>query len=250
MSLEQSWDPLSYQRDTAFISALGEGVLDWLNPKAGERILDLACGDGKLTRKIVDSGADAVGVDSSDDFVRAACNDGLDVRLANAEALEFDSEFNAVFSNAALHWMLQPEKVIGGVKRALKPEGRFVGEFGGFGNIAAVSTAMTAIGEEMGGDKSLTHPWFFPTAEHYSQLLEDQGFRVDECILFARPTPLPNGLRPWLKVIRHPFFDQFGERADLAFEKVEAALKPSLCDHVGQWSADYVRLRFHASLEK
>ena len=107
---------------------------------------------------------------------------------------------------------------------------------------------MHAVGAEMGGDVSLAGPWFYPTVEQYSQMLADRGFKVDDITTFYRPTPLPNGMRSWLQVMRKPFFDQFNERAEDAYEKVEAALRPSLCDHKGQWIADYVRLRFAATL--
>ena len=169
--------------------------------------------------------------------------------MIDAHELPFDQEFDAVFSNAALHWMQRPEAVIASVGRSLKPGGRFVGEFGGFGNVAAITTAMRSVGAEMGGDITLADPWFFPTAEQYSALLEKQGFSVERIVSFYRPTPLPTGLRPWLKVMRSPFFDQFGHRTDEALDKVETVLKPSLCDHTGQWFADYVRLRFKAQLQ-
>lgn len=248
MTQKQRWNSESYQKDTGFVSAYGEDVLEWLSPKSGEHILDLGCGDGVLTRKLIECGASVVGADASESFVKTAKAAGMDVRLLDGQALPFDAEFDAVFSNAALHWMLEPRKVISSVKRALKPGGRFVGEFGGFGNVAAVSSAMRAVGSQMDGDLELAGPWFFPTMDQYSAMLEDQGFQVSDITTFHRPTPLPNGMRSWLKVMRKPFFDQFGSRTNEAYEKVEAALKPSLCDHQGQWIADYVRLRFAAVL--
>ena len=244
----QKWDSSSYQRDTGFVSVYGEDVLSWLAARPGERILDLGCGDGILTRKIAESGADVVGCDASESFIETATAAGLDARLMDGQALTFDHEFDAVFTNAALHWMLRADDVIAGVKRALKPGGRFAGEFGGFGNVAALTAAMRAVGNEMDGDLSLAGPWFFPTVEQYGQMLKTHGFVVDEITTFARPTPLPNGVLSWLQVMRKPFFDQFGDLADTVYAKVENALQPSLCDHNGQWFADYVRLRFRASL--
>ncbi len=244
----QKWDSTSYQRDTGFVSVYGEDVLSWLEPQRGERILDLGCGDGVLTHKIIATGATVVGCDASQSFVDTARESGLQVDLMDGQALIYDGEFDAVFSNAALHWMLKAEDVIDGVRRALKPEGRFAGEFGGFGNVAAVSAAMRAIGRECNGDAALIGPWFFPTVEQYSQMLEMKGFIVEDITTFARPTPLPNGLISWLKVMCKPFFDQFGDRADEIYAKTEDALRPSLCDHTGQWFADYVRLRFRVKL--
>lgn len=176
---------------------------------------------------------------------------GLDVHHIDGHALPFDSEFDAVFSNAALHWMSEPEKVVAGVARALKPGGRFVGEFGGHGNVAAIVTAMRAVGMAHGGDIALAGPWFFPTPEEYSHILAKAGFAVREIALHPRPTPLPTGMAAWLTTFRKPFFDQFEgtERADVLGE-VEELLRPCLCDDAGRWTADYVRLRFAARLEK
>ena len=245
---KQVWDTTSYQRDTGFVSVYGEGVLDWLRPVAGERILDLGCGDGALTHKIVASGADVLGVDSSPGFIETARAAGLSVQQVDAHDLQFEQEFDGVFSNAALHWMLQPETVVKGVARALKPQGRFVAEFGGFGNVAALTSVMRAVGAEMGGDADLAAPWYFPTFSQYSSLLQAHGFSVVEATTFYRPTPLPTGVRSWLEVMRAPFFDQFGARREEAYARVETALKPALCDVEGQWIADYVRLRFRAQL--
>ncbi len=244
----QCWSPDTYEDNVRFVTDLGAGVVEWLDLKPGERILDLGCGDGVLTVKLIEGGAEVVGADASEEFVQAARQRGIDARLTDAHALTFEREFDAVFSNAALHWMTQPEKVIAGVARALKPGGRFVAEFGGFGNVAAFCTAIRAVGEAMGGDTSLDAPWFFPTEDQYSGMLETAGFTVERIMRFARPTPLPTGARGWLEIMRAPFFDQFGERREEALNKVIGALEPSLRDHSGQWFADYVRLRFAAKL--
>ncbi len=246
-SSKQEWNSDQYGKNARFVSTLGEGVVELLKPQSGERILDLGCGDGVLTKLIRDRGADVVGVDGSDNFVETARSIGLNARQMDGHHLTFENEFDAVFSNAALHWMLEPEKVIAGVVRALKPGGRFVGEFGGFGNVAAISTAMNAVGAAMGGDLSLAGPWFFPTNEHYAKLLNRAGMEVSYINAFYRPTPLP-AIRGWLETMRAPFFEQFGSDIELAYERVIVALKPSLCDDTGTWYADYVRLRFAAEL--
>ena len=248
MADTQSWNTKSYQSDAGFVSVLGAGVVEWLDLQAGERILDLGCGDGVLTRSLVEAGAEVVGVDSSESFIQTAKASGLDARLMDGQVLEFNHEFDAVFTSAALHWMLEPELVLSGVVKSLKPHGRFVGEFGAFGNVGAIVAAMRAVGKSMGGDVSLAFPCFFPTVEQYSELLKQHGFEIDEIISFARPTPVPNGIKPWLKVMGGAFFRQFGEKEDEAYDLVIDALRPSLQDYQGSWTADYVRLRFRAHL--
>ena len=245
-SRRQTWSAASYDEHARFVSDLATGVLDWLAPKAGERILDLGCGDGVLTAELAGKGAKVVGVDASEDFVRACQAQGLHVRLMDGEALTFDNEFDAVFSNAALHWMTRPERVIAGVARALKPQGRFVAEFGGHGNVAAITTALHAVAIRHGKDVRLAHPWFFPSIETYRALLAAQGFTVARIALIPRPTPLKTGMASWLKLFNSPFFQQFGENFDMAVKEAEDLLKFALCDAEGNWTADYVRLRVEA----
>lgn len=244
---EQSWDAKGYEHHARFVSELGTDILAWLAPEPGERILDLGCGDGVLTQRLVEAGAEVVGADMSEALIQAASERGLDVRRLDAEALAFEHEFDAVFSNAALHWMRRADAVLGGIARALVRGGRFVAEFGGHGNVAAIIAAMRAVGRARGADVSLAHPWFFPTADEYRALLEGAGFAVDRIALVPRPTPLPTGLAGWLLTFREPFFAQFSEnerRAVLA--EVEEVLRPVLCDSAGRWTADYVRLRVRA----
>lgn len=245
-SRRQNWSASSYDAHARFVSDLAGGVLDWLAPKSGERILDLGCGDGVLTAELAAAGAEVVGVDSSEDFVATCEARGLDVRLMDGEALTFDNEFDAVFSNAALHWMTRPERVISGIRRALKPQGRFVAEFGGHGNVAAIMTALEAMAVRHGVDSSLAHPWFFPTAEIYRTMLEKDGFEVKRIALIPRPTPLKTGMAMWLKLFRTPFFDQFGAKSDQVVRETEDLLRCALCDARSNWTADYVRLRVEA----
>lgn len=245
---QQTWSSDSYDRHARFVSDMAGAVVDWLDLQPGERILDLGCGDGALTADFVAAGAEVTGVDASEDFLAAARARGLDVRLADGQALDFDSEFDAVFSNAALHWMTRPEKVLQGVARALRPGGRFVGEFGGHGNVAAIVTAMRATAMRRGGDADLAGPWFFPSPDVYRRMLEAHGFAVRRIGLFPRPTPLKTGMREWLKVFRHPFFAQYGKEEDAVLDEVVDLLRPVLRDADGNWTADYVRLRFEAAL--
>ncbi len=245
----QTWSAEGYARNARFVADLGQPVLELLAPQPGERILDLGCGDGALTVKLVAAGATVVGADASAELVSAARALGLDARIADGQALAFDAEFDAVFSNAALHWMRQPDAVIAGVRRALKPGGRFVGEFGGHGNVAAIVTALVAALNARGLDGAARMPWFFPTPAEYAAKLEAQGFRVDSIGLVPRPTPLPTGMRGWLDTFANPLLDGIDTAArGSILDEVQALLAPSLRDQSGNWSADYVRLRFAATL--
>lgn len=248
-SSQQTWSAEGYDRNARFVSDLGAAVFDWLAPVPGETILDIGCGDGALTQRIAETGARVIGVDSSPQFVAAACQRGIDAHLVDAQDLDFDRRFDAVFSNAALHWMTRPADVIAGVARSLKRGGRFVAEFGGHGNVAAIVTAMRAMALVHGGDEALANPWYFPTPAEYADLLEEGGFGVDEIALIPRPTPLPTGLSGWLQTFRQPFFDQYGaDVRETVLSEIEELLRPALCDLHGNWTADYVRLRVRARL--
>jgi SAM-dependent methyltransferase len=241
----QTWNARGYAENARFVADLGSPVLELLAPQQGERILDLGCGDGALTAKLAPLVAAVVGIDSSPELIAAARERGLDARLGDAHELPFADEFDAVFSNAALHWMTAPERVVRGVARALRPGGRFVGELGGHGNVAAIRVALAA---ELGmRGRAVAAPWYFPTADAYAGVLSSNGFAVDSMALIARPTPLPTGLRGWLATFANPFLHEFdaAEREAIGMA-VEARLRPVLCDPAGRWTADYVRLRFAA----
>ena len=243
----QRWDARGYAENARFVADLGMPVVDLLAPRPGERILDLGCGDGVLTEKLAAAGCDVVGADASAELVNAARARGLDARLINGEALDFDGEFDAVFSNAALHWMLQPEAVIDGVHRALKPGGRFVGEFGGAGNVATIAAALEAALDRRGLDGKAANPWYFPGADEYAAKLTAHGFRVRSAELIERPTPLPTGMAGWLATFAGSFIAKVpvSEHGALLNE-VLVEISPALNKPDGTWYADYVRLRFAA----
>ena len=240
----QSWDPDSYARNARFVSDLGAPVVELLASRAGERILDLGCGDGALTRKLAELGCDVVGVDSSAPQIEAARRLGLDARVADGARLSFDAEFDAVFSNAAIHWMKPPDDVIDGAWRALKPGGRFVGEFGGHGCVETVKRALIAALKRRGIDGEALNPWYFPTVEEYSARLIRRGFAVRYIALIPRPTPLPT-ISGWLETFAQSFMAPLSGNDRAAFiDEVRETLRPRLCDADGKWFADYVRLRF------
>jgi len=243
----QRWDPERYHRNANFVAELGAPLIALLAPVPGERVLDLGCGHGTLTEKLVAAGAAVVGVDASAEQVAAARARGLEAQVADGHALTFDGEFDAVLSNAALHWMTRPDAVIDGVWRALKPGGRFVGEMGGAGNVHRVKRALSAALERRGLDAAAADPWYFPTPDDYAGRLSARGFAVEEVALIERPTPIPGRLADWLETFAEPFLFQVPEdaRAELSAE-VEAAVADELCDGEGRWMVDYVRLRFVA----
>lgn len=222
-------------------------MLDLLAPQPGERILDLGCGDGVLTKKLVGEGCEVVGVDSSPEQIAGARRLGLDARVSDGEALNFNSEFDAVFSNAALHWMKRADAVIAGVRRALRPGGRFVGEMGGFGCIVKIKSAVLAALARRGIDGEAHNPWYFPTVEDYSRRLVRGGFTVEYIALIPRPTPLPGDVIGWLETFAESFSAAVAPRERRVFlEEVRDDLRDKLCGPDGVWIADYVRLRFAA----
>ncbi|GFZ89904.1 class I SAM-dependent methyltransferase [Dyella caseinilytica] len=243
---EQQWDPIAYQQHGRFVSDLGASILDLLEARTGERILDLGCGDGALTRKLVDMGCDVLGVDSSTPMVEATRALGVEARMMDGQSLDFHGEFDAVFSNAALHWMPHAEHVLAGVWRALKPGGRFVAEFGGHGNVATIVNALHAALAARHVD--IPNPWFFPTPEHYRALLEKQGFQVHFVALLPRPTLLPGDVRAWLTTFAQPLLSAVAEEERPAcLAALADTLRASMCDADGKWWADYMRIRCHAS---
>jgi SAM-dependent methyltransferase len=222
-------------------------VVDLLAPKKGERILDLGCGDGRLTTEIMARGADVVGLDSAEALLQAAHQRGLPIVRGDAQNLPFSDRFDAVFSNAALHWMKGPDKVIAAVHGVLKKGGRFVGEFGGHGNVAAVVTALLAVLARRGLDGRRRHPWYFPTAEEYGEHLAAAGFIVESIHLFPLPTELPGDLTDWIDTFGGAFLYDFPSNdRSIAVSEIINLLAPSLCDDKGIWTVDYVRLRFSA----
>lgn len=245
--MTQTWNADQYSHHAPFVATYGEQVLALLGPVEGQRILDLGCGDGFLTEQIQASGADVHGVDASASMIRAAQKRGLSAEVASGEALNFVDEFDAVFSNAALHWMKNSAEVISGVHRALKPKGRFVGEFGGEGNVEALVNAMKAVFRHHRDFGEFVNPWYFPSVSEYQSALENQGFLVDYIELIPRPTPLESGIVHWLNIFSNGITGHLSPSQISRFlTEVEELLKPVQFVN-NQWMADYVRLRFSAT---
>ncbi len=244
-SLNQRWDPVKYDKNASYVAELGMPVVELLSPQPDEKILDLGCGDGALTQLIGAYGCAVHGVDSSPEMVKAAQARGLEAEVLQGQSLAINKKFDAVFSNAALHWMKPPESVIHGVWRALKPGGRFVGEFGGAGNIATIVSAMEESLRARGIE--IQCPWFFPQPYEYVDRLKAAGFEVKSMEYFPRPTFLPGNVSGWLETFAEPYTSCLPEEDKPTFiNEVAAVLAPKLRDDKGRCVADYVRLRFKA----
>jgi SAM-dependent methyltransferase len=233
------WDAADYARVGRFVSDLGGAALDLLDPKMGERILDVGCGDGALTHKIVERGADVVGVDNSPELVAAARAIGLDVLEMDAADMTFDAQFDAAFSNAALHWMLDKDRVAQATFRALKPGGRYAGEMGGDGNLAKLRQTLDAELVARGYPPPLESSNWYPSVEDFAAVYEAAGFTELDARLIERPTPMPNGIGQWVTTFRRGWLDRAGVPED-----ERAQIGEAVAETVGTNNADYVRLRF------
>ena len=243
----QEWNAAGYAANARFVADLGAPLLDLLAPRPGERILDLGCGDGVLTERIAASGADVVGLDPAPDLAHAARARGLEIIVADAHVPFADAAFDAVFSNAALHWMRDPPTVLANIARALRPGGRLVAEQGGQGNVASIVVALMAALEAAGLPERARLPWDFPSPALARRRLEAAGLQVLQVELIPRPTPLPTGIAGWLETFAGPFVGDLpaAPRAHVLADAIRR-LEPVLRDADGTWTADYVRLRFAA----
>lgn len=248
------WNAQLYDTKMGFVSQLGKAVLDLLAPQEGEKVLDVGCGTGDLTAAIAASGAVPVGIDLSPEMIQKAREKypSLTFVAANAETYRTEQPFDAVFSNAALHWMKNPAAVIESIWLALRPGGRFVAEFGGKGNIQAIFAAISEELANSGIAAAERNPWYYPSIAEYSTLLERQGFTVVYASLFDRPTSLGtdrDALLPWLETFAGPFFHDFSEAAKAqAFRSITERVRPALYKD-GNWLVDYKRLRIVAYKE-
>ena len=231
----QKWDTDLYQQKHDFVWKYGESLIELLSPKSGDLILDLGCGAGQLTQQMAAAGAEVMGIDADATMIRQAQQNYPDLSFEVADARDFQvvQPCDAVFSNAVLHWVTEPEPVIDCVWRSLKPGGRFVAEFGGRGNVQGIVDALYEVLGTIGqASPTDLNPWYFPSIGEYAALLEHRGFRVTYAVLFDRPTPLMdgvNGMANWLRMFANRFFAELPAQVQIeVIRGVEALLQPTL----------------------
>ncbi len=243
-----TWDAARYQDKHSFVWRYGSNLLELLDPQPGERILDIGCGTGQLTAEIARRGAQVTGLDTAAEMLAGARKNFPEISfvLADAAGFDFPEPFDAVFSNAALHWVKNAGGAAASIARALRPEGRFVAEFGGKGNIASVQSALRAVLGPIADEQS---PWYYPSIAEYSAVLERHGLEVRNASLFHRPTELQgeNGMDEWLRMFLQTYLGQHSsEQADEIAHQLVEQLRPILYRD-GVWTVDYRRLRIVAN---
>ena len=233
------WNAADYARVGRFVAELGEAALDLLDPKPGERILDIGCGEGTLTKKILERGATVLGIDNSPDMVAAARSKGVDALLLAAEDMQFFAEFDAAFSNATLHWVLEKEQAARAIFRALKPGSRFAGELGGEGNLVKLRDALDEELVIRGYVPPVEATNWYASPEEFASVYESAGFEQIDARLIERPTQIDHGVAEWVTTFRRGWLDR------AAVPDIERAeIGAAVADRVGSNTADYVRLSF------
>ncbi len=233
------WNAADYARVGGFVAELGAAALDLLDPQPGERVLDVGCGEATLTKKIVARGATVLGVDNSPEMIAAARANDVDALLMDVADMAFSSEFDAAFSNATLHWVLEKEQAARAIFRAVNPGGRFAGELGGEGNIARLRETLDIELVIRGYVPPSESSNWYPSPEEFAEIYEAAGFREIDARLIERPTPLDHGVDAWVTTFRRGWLD----RAQVP-EEERADIAAAVADKFGSNVADYVRLRF------
>ena len=245
--MKMEWNVADYAKHTPFVSQYGEDVLTLLDPQPSERILDLGCGNGELAEKIALKGCEVIGIDSSKEMIAAARKRNIKVFVMSGTEMSYKNEFDAVFSNAALHWIKQSDKVIENTHNALKVGGRFCAEMGGSGNVQIIVAEIYKQLSLIGLDGNHYNPWFFPSKDEYAKQLTQAGFHIEQIEQFDRMTKLATDVAGWLKTVAKPFLQDIPETQHEGFiEAVKDGTSSQLKNEQGEWFADYVRLRFLA----
>ncbi|CAO3630629.1 unnamed protein product [Mucor hiemalis] len=253
---EDNWSATKYAQHASFVPKLGNVILDMLNPKETEYILDFGCGDGVLTKKLAQGCRSVVGIDASRKMITGAQQEKPEnTEYYTVDGYDLDTWFNqtqhgrpfdAVFSSATLHWLKRdPVKVIRNIRHVLKENGRFVAEFGGFMNVGEIQTGLITALNKRGLDGASYSPWFFPSDQYYRNLLEENGFHVEHCQLNPRMTELDTDVAGWIEMFGFDFLKPLSsdeERTQVAKE-VQEYLRPSYQREDGKWVIMYNRLR-------
>jgi trans-aconitate methyltransferase len=251
MGETEKWNAELYDEKHSFVWKMAAGLLELLEAKPGERILDVGCGTGHLTAKIAANRAQPIGIDRSAEMIREArtAYPALRFEVMDAREISFPEQFDAVFSNATLHWIKEPERAVAGIARVLRPGGRFVAEFGGKGNVAGLMAAIERAWPKVASPGKLANPWYYPGLAEYASLLEKHSLEVTYALLFDRPTPLEDGergLRNWLNMFGGPITEKVPkERQESFLEEIQREARPTLFTD-GRWVLDYRRLRVAA----
>jgi ubiquinone/menaquinone biosynthesis C-methylase UbiE len=247
-STKDNWNANLYDQNHSFVSRYGNNLIELLALKEGEKILDLGCGTGDLAKKLCDIGGNVIGADKSENMISQALIKYPEIKFVVSDAIDlgYSTEFDAVFSNATLHWIKQPKLALASIYRSLKSSGRFVAEFGGKGNVQLITNEIiNQINLSGFAFSTEQFPWYYPSISEYTSLMEEAGFRVTFAEHFDRPTPLDgeNGLRNWIKMFGMNFFEGIDEqKTESIITKVENNLKGILYIE-GKWIADYKRIR-------
>ncbi|MCP4969433.1 MAG: methyltransferase domain-containing protein [Arcobacter sp.] len=246
MKESNDWNATKYNKHADFVSNLAMPVIELLNPKKDEKILDLGCGEGTLAVEIKKFNTNVIALDLSEDMVEKAKAKGLEAYVMSATELEFEKDFDAVFSNAVLHWVKDSKTAINKIYAALKDKGRFIAEFGGYGNIKYLTDAMEEVFNNNPQYGKFNNPWYFPKDIEYKELLESNGFKVEYIEIIPRPTQIDDILN-WLTVFANGIVSHLSNEEQENFKKeVREILKPKIYTKKDGWTADYVRLRLKA----
>jgi Trans-aconitate methyltransferase len=253
MGMEQKvhWEAEKYDRSMRFVSEYGLSMIEWLRPQAGEYIVDFGCGTGDLAARIAESGAEVLGVDISPEMVERARKKHPHIRFECSDGTTWRSPqpFDAVFSNAALHWIRDAAAAVKTIAGCLRTGGRFVAEFGGYGNVSDIVQAMRDTLEARGRMDAFVMPWYFPKVGEYASLLEQEGFEVRKAVSIDRPTLLEDGeqgMMGWLRMFGHAMVPKASPpEMEAWFIEACERLKP-VAYEAGQWTAEYRRIRVEA----
>jgi SAM-dependent methyltransferase len=243
---KNNWDAKRYQKEGSFVSKMAMGVVELLDPQKDEKIFDVGCGEGELATEIQKYGAVVFGIDMSQDMVLSAKDKGIDAKVEDILQIQYANVFDAVFSNAVLHWVGKPEIVAKNIYQALKENGRFVGEFGGYGNCGSVVESIQEVFSEHPEFGEFNNPWYFPKADEYKEVLQSNGFDVKYCEIIPRDTPVKD-IKTWLDLFANGIIKDLDESQKEYFKnQVQKKVKSKLYDTTNGWFVDYVRIRFNA----